>query len=190
MVLKDFSELVKMAQKQGQRRIIAIDGRCGSGKSFLGNKLAEILHADIVHMDDFYLRKEQRTPERYRTPGENIDHERVEDFLKAWCAGNPFTYQKFDHRTFEPGQTFFMYPAKILVAEGSYSMHPSLRKYYDMTVFVRCTEETRQKRLKAREGANYQNFVTRWIPLEEMYFRTFDIEHLCDVIFDTENTEI
>lgn len=27
-------------------------------------------------MDDYYLRMEQRTPERYAAPGENVDHER------------------------------------------------------------------------------------------------------------------
>lgn len=35
---------------------IAIDGRCGSGKTTLGEALAKRLHASLIHMDDFYLR--------------------------------------------------------------------------------------------------------------------------------------
>lgn len=183
MKLEAFDELVRIAEKLDEPWVIAIDGRCGSGKSTLGNKLAETLHSDVLHMDDFYLRKEQRTPERYRTPGENVDHERVEAYLKKWYQGNPFTWQKFDHETFEPGKTFLTYPGKKLVVEGSYSMHESLRRFYTMTVFVQCDEETRRKRLMKREGAKYIDFVRRWIPLEELYFRSEHIEEISDVIF-------
>lgn len=183
MKLEAFDELVRIAEKLDEPWVIAIDGRCGSGKSTLGNKLAETLHSDVLHMDDFYLRKEQRTPERYRTPGENVDHERVEAYLEKWCQGNPFTWQKFDHETFEPGKTFLTYPGKKLVVEGSYSMYVSLRRFYTMTVFVQCDEETRRKRLMKREGAKYIDFVSRWIPLEELYFRSEHIEEISDFIF-------
>ena len=56
--------------------IVAIDGRCASGKTTVATALAGLLNANLIHMDDFFLRKEQRTPERLATPGENIDHER------------------------------------------------------------------------------------------------------------------
>ena len=56
--------------------LVAIDGCCGSGKTTLAAALAERLKAEVLHMDDFYLRPEQRSPARYRTPGENVDHER------------------------------------------------------------------------------------------------------------------
>jgi uridine kinase len=185
---EDFSELVRRVKKLDEPCVIAIDGRCGSGKTTLGNKLAEIWQADILHMDDFYLRKEQRTEERYRTPGENVDHERVEEYLKNWQKGKPFTWQKFDHRILEPGEVFLKYPRKKLVVEGSYSMHPDLRKYYDLTVFVSCSEETRYKRLKARNVQNYSMFVKRWIPLEELYFNTMNIEESCDFVFNGDDT--
>ena len=44
--------------------VIAIDGRCASGKTTLANKLAQHFHANVFHMDDYFLRKEQRTKER------------------------------------------------------------------------------------------------------------------------------
>ena len=31
--------------------LIAIDGRCGSGKTTLGEALAKRLHASLIHMD-------------------------------------------------------------------------------------------------------------------------------------------
>ena len=62
-------------------------------------------------------------------------------------------------------------------------MYASLRRFYTMTVFVQCDEETRRKRLMKREGAKYIDFVRRWIPLEELYFRSEHIEEISDVIF-------
>ena len=44
--------------------IVAIDGKCTSGKTTLASKLAEIYDCNVFHMDDFFLRPEQRTPER------------------------------------------------------------------------------------------------------------------------------
>ena len=45
--------------------IVAIDGKCTSGKTTLAAKLAEIYDCNVFHMDDFFLRPEQRTPERF-----------------------------------------------------------------------------------------------------------------------------
>ena len=46
--------------------IVDIDGKCTSGKTTLASKLAEIYDCNVFHMDDFFLRPEQRTPERLR----------------------------------------------------------------------------------------------------------------------------
>ena len=59
------------------RYIVAIDGRCGAGKSTLAQKLARDLGGRVVCADDFFLRPEQRTPERLAEPGGNLDRERM-----------------------------------------------------------------------------------------------------------------
>ena len=38
------------------RILVAIDGRCGSGKTTLAAALQEMLQCPVVHMDDFFLR--------------------------------------------------------------------------------------------------------------------------------------
>ena len=58
------------------RIIAAIDGRCGSGKTTLAAWLMEQFDGNLFHMDDFYLRSEQRTPERLAETGGNVDYER------------------------------------------------------------------------------------------------------------------
>ena len=46
--------------KKGNPAVIAIDGRCGSGKTSLANLIDNIFSCNILHMDDFYLPIEQR----------------------------------------------------------------------------------------------------------------------------------
>ena len=48
------------------RVIAAIDGRCGAGKSTLAAQLQAQLSCRVFHMDDFFLRPEQRTPSAVR----------------------------------------------------------------------------------------------------------------------------
>ena len=48
--------------------ILAIDGRCASGKTTLANELSQSLSCNVVHMDDFYLPFALRTPERMAQP--------------------------------------------------------------------------------------------------------------------------
>ena len=50
---------------QNGTAIVAIDGKCTSGKTTLAAGLAEIFDCNVLHMDDFFLRPEQRTPERF-----------------------------------------------------------------------------------------------------------------------------
>ena len=53
--------------------VIAVDGRCGSGKTTLTAVLCDRLNADAVHMDYFYLTPEQRTKARFSEPGGNVN---------------------------------------------------------------------------------------------------------------------
>ena len=64
--------------KENNIRIIAIDGRCASGKTTIGNELAKFLNAEVIHMDDFFLTPEMRTKERLNEVGGNVDRERFE----------------------------------------------------------------------------------------------------------------
>ena len=52
------------AMNEKDRILIAIDGSCTAGKSTLASLLARDLDCNLFHMDDFFLREEQRTEER------------------------------------------------------------------------------------------------------------------------------
>lgn len=71
------------------------------------------------------------------------------------------------------------------IIEGSYSMHSNLQKYYDSSVFLTVNKDEQLSRLKKRNPKMLNNFIQRWIPLEETYFNTFSIQDKCNIQIDT-----
>ena len=61
---------------EDSRLTVVIDGMCGSGKTTLAALLEKVYGCTIFHMDDYFLRPEQRTAERYAERGGNVDRER------------------------------------------------------------------------------------------------------------------
>ena len=83
------------------RILVAIEGKCTSGKTTLAAQLAKIYDCNVFHMDDFFLQSHQRTPERFAETGGNVDYERFqEEVLLPLKAGKAFSYRPFDCSTF------------------------------------------------------------------------------------------
>lgn len=165
---------------------IAVDGRCASGKSTFGRWLSEETGAELLHMDDYFLRPEQRTKQRYETPGENVDHERfLKEVLKPLSEGRPYTVQPFDCTFMALSEAEERMPKDITVVEGSYSLHPELSSCYDLKVFMNVRADKQLERIKKRNPDKAELFRTKWIPYEEMYFRAYNTESICDYVIDT-----
>ncbi|MCL2171894.1 MAG: uridine kinase [Defluviitaleaceae bacterium] len=168
--------------------IIAIDGRCASGKTTLGRELAKKLDCNIIHMDHFFLRPEQRTAERMAKPGANIDYERfLGEVLPHLKAGAAFSYRPFDCQKQEMGEEIFIKAHDACIVEGSYSCHPELFDNYDLRIFLSISADEQMARIIRRDGEEYAAvFREKWIPMEEKYFDVFQIKERCDLVFDTE----
>lgn len=167
----------------GKNAIIAIDGRCGAGKTTLAAHLAESLHGEVVHLDDFFLPPEMRTPERLGKAGENVHHERfLSEVLLPLKAGKSVTFRPFDCSAGALGEPVTIQNGGLVIVEGSYSCHPKLRSYYDLRIFADIDPETQISRLATRDPAALQTFVDRWIPLEEKYFDQCSVRQCCDII--------
>lgn len=179
------AKINKIYQKKGHVTI-AIDGRCGSGKTTLANKLKAYFDCHIFHMDDFYLQKYQRTQERYNEPGGNVDRERFKkEVLEPLKEHQDVLYRPFDCSTMSISEgTLYSYKP-INIIEGSYSCHPELIDAYDLSIFVDIDESLRLKRIEKRNGKEALDmFIKKWIPLEEKYFSSFDIQNHCDFYFN------
>ena len=176
-----------LVQKPTKPLVLALDGRCGSGKTTLADHLARQFPASIVlHTDDFYLPPAQRVRGWEKTPCANMDLVRLRDeALRPAYEGQPVLYRAYSCRAgaYQPVQELAAQPLVIL--EGSYSHHPPLAGYETLQVFVTCSREEQTRRLQAREGERYANFAARWIPLEEGYFAQYRIEETTDLAVDT-----
>lgn len=171
--------------KEKESILIAIDGRCASGKTTLAAGLRERAGCGVIHMDDFFLRPEQRTPERLARPGENVDWERfLAEVLLPLRQGGKVVYRPYDCRTQSMGDPITLERSAVVVVEGSYSCHPELWESYDLHVFLDVDPEEQLRRIRARNGAQgVQMFLDRWIPLEERYFQAFSIPQRCELRF-------
>ncbi len=176
--------LIDAAVQRKGRAIVALDGRCGSGKSTLGAALAEVYGANLYHMDDFFLRPEQRTLERFAEPGGNVDRERFYDeVLRPLAAGEPFSYRPFDCGTMSLVDPVSVMPARVEIVEGAYALHPALRGAYDVRLFLDIDPSEQRARIRLRNGeAMLARFETEWIPMEERYFKACSVREACDLV--------
>ena len=151
--------------------IVAIDGKCTSGKTTLASKLAEIYNCNVFHMDDFFLRPEQRTPERFAEVGGNVDYERFqEEVLLPLKNGKAFSYRPFDCSTFTLAGPVAVTPKKLNIVEGTYSHHPYFCNPYDLKILLTVDEETQRQRILERPAFLHKRFFETWIPMENKYF--------------------
>ena len=167
--------------------LIAIDGRCGSGKTTIAAKLQEMLRCEVIHMDHFFPRLEQRTAERLSEPGGNVDRERfLEEVIAPLKRREAFCYRPYDPRIHQMSEAIKIELCDMVIVEGSYSCHPALFDDYDLRIFLTVDEPERLRRIKQRNGeAGLIQFQEKWIPMEEQYFYAFDIEKRCDMRFKT-----
>lgn len=184
--MKSAIDRVERLLAEGRCAFVAIDGPCASGETVFAASLHERFGGNVLHMDDFFLRPEQRTPERFAEPGGNVDRERFEaEVLKPLAAGKAVRYRPWDCHTGDFATSRSVEPAALTVVEGSYSMHPALRGYYDLTMCLIVDPSERLRRLEARNPRMLQRFINEWIPLENRYFESTNTQGSADLLVDT-----
>lgn len=169
--------------ERGERVILAIDGRCGAGKSTLASALADKLGASLFHTDDFHLPRSMRSEKRLAEPGGNLHRERfLSEVLIPLSEGRDVKYRKYNCKNGKLSRPIAVKSNQISIIEGSYSLHPELRPYYTLTVFCDVPEDLRRARLEKREGERVGDFYEKWIPLEEKYIAELGVIEFCDKI--------
>lgn len=184
--MKNYSQLFHKIEELLSRQemvILAIDGNSSAGKSTLGKLLKEKYDGEIIAMDHFFLQLHQRIEARFQEPGGNIDYERFsEEVLEKLKKHTPFFYRPFLCGTFQFGEPILVGKKHLYIIEGAYSTHPIFGKYYDLSLFLSISETEQLERILQRNGATcLEYFVKKWIPMETLYFETYDIKKRCDL---------
>ncbi len=165
------------------RTVVAIEGGSASGKTTLAKILSDIYDCTVFHMDDFFLRPEQRTPERFAEIGGNVDRERfLEEVLLPLHRKESVCYRRFDCSTWQLTEPETVIPKKLVIVEGAYSMHPELAPYYGVSAFLDIVPEYQRERITKRNTPTLASrFFGEWIPMENRYFEATRIKERCDL---------
>ncbi|WP_099468518.1 uridine kinase family protein [Konateibacter massiliensis] len=161
--------------------LIAIDGKCASGKTTLGYYLQELYGCNLFHLDDFFLQEHQRTKERFLEIGGNVDYERFRaEVVEPVLSGETVSYKPYDCMTKQFKQETLIFKSRLNIMEGSYSMHPYFKNPYDINIFLNIDDEEQIANIRERNGEEkLKRFIEEWIPKENIYFQTFQIEEGC-----------
>ena len=166
---------------------VAIDGFCGSGKSVLASFLQRVYHANVIKMDHFFLPRALRTPERLAEPGGNVDYERfLHEVVPGLLTGSAIQYQVFNCQTMMLEDMITIPQCRLIIVEGSYSMHPRFGDPYDLRIFLQIDPEEQIRRILHRAGPILlERFIQEWIPMENRYFTAMNILEKSDLILCT-----
>ena len=183
LIIKEIDNLIN--NKNNTIIKVAIDGYCTSGKTTLSEFLSQRYNCNVFHMDDFFLRQEQRTNDRLNEIGGNIDYERFNtEVLIPLKNENDFSYKPYDCHNGSFKKTVNVISKRLNIIEGSYSMHPYFTCNYDLRIFLNISPELQKIRILKRNKSLHQNFFNKWIPMENQYFKEYNISQNSDIIIN------
>lgn len=142
-------------------RFIAIAGGSGAGKSWLADRLQGLLGpgAGLLSLDDFYRDRSRLSPrQRERI---NFDHPRAVDWdyldrvLRRCRAGRRIRVPRYDFRTHSRcGALQSWQPTPIILVEGLWLLgRRSVRRLFDLRIYLACPARIRWRRRLARDVA-------------------------------------
>jgi len=162
--------------RAGTTRVLALDGRSGSGKSRLAvDVLARAPGAAVVHLDDVH-------------PGWDGLHPavpRIEaDLLRPLAEGRPAGFRRWDWERDDDGAWQPVPAAPLLLLEGVGSGAAALAPYRSGLVWLEAAEDLRRDRALARDGDTYAPHWDRWARQEEAYLRRDLPDRQADLVLD------
>ena len=164
--------------------ILALEGGSASGKTTLASVLREVYACRVIHMDDFFLRPEQRTAERLSEVGGNLDRERfAAEVLPSLIRGEDITYRPFDCSTRSLLPPVTVEATRLTVVEGAYSLHPAFGGYCDLSVYLDISPDRQRERICRRNSPPMAaRFFSEWIPMETRYFEETAVRDRVDLV--------
>lgn len=165
--------------------VLAIDGNSASGKSTLANELSQFFDTRIIHLDDFYLPRDVK--DLNTSFDGNIDLQRFKEEIIDKLFDDSLTYRAFSCKEQKIVSSSNLSKKELTIVEGSYSLNPYFGKYYDLSIFIKISEETQLKRLKERNKDNYLDFINKRVVLENRYNSHYGIDKNAMLVIDNDN---
>jgi uridine kinase len=153
----------------GERPVVLIDGRSGSGKTELATELATALDAQLVRLDDLYQGWGALDEASERVSSDILLGQRWQRW--DWATGTPAEWHEID-------------PRRALIVEGSGALSAANRALATLGVWVELDEATRRARALARDGDLYAPHWDEWAAQEQRFFERERPDLLADLRID------
>ncbi|MGW7333537.1 uridine kinase family protein [Streptomyces sp. NPDC054840] len=153
-------ELAALPPSLGPVRLIGIDGHAGSGKSTFAGRLAGVLEAPVLHLDDVATHEELFGWEgRLRA-----------QVLEPLAAGRPAHWAPYDwvERRFGPERV--LEPVPVLLVEGVGAGRAALRPRLARLLWMETAREQSWQRGRDRDGRELADFWDGWERAERAHF--------------------
>jgi uridine kinase len=142
-------------------RLVAIVGGSGAGKSWLADQLQRLLAplALRVSLDDFYRDRSHLSPSRREKI--NFDHPRAIDWraletaLRQCREGRAIALPQYDFKSHtRAAAPVRCEPKALVLVDGLWLLRrPSVRRLFDLSIFISCPAHLRLERRLVRDMA-------------------------------------
>jgi uridine kinase len=163
------------APRCGSTHLVAIDGPSGSGKTTLARRLADVLSAPTVHMDDLYPGWDGLRAGTHRA-----DEWIVQPLREGRCA----RYRRWDWAADAYAEWVQLPPADVVVLEGCGSGALPAGACASVLVWVEAEESVRYARGIARDPG-FAAFWQRWAAQERRLYEADRTWERADLVVDT-----
>lgn len=159
----------------GATRVVAIDGRAGSGKTVLAHRLAPLINAPIVHMDDIY-------------PGwdglGDAASKLADWILEPLANGEPAAYPRYDWDHGRYGEQITVPESDVVIVEGCASGSRRAAHLLSLLAWIEAPRDVRMARGIARDGETFAPHWERWAAQEDVLYEAERTRERADLIVD------
>lgn len=157
-----------MVRQVGDRVVVLVDGRSGTGKTTIGTALAEELGAQLVHLDDVY-------------PGWD-GLRAAADIVVSDVLGAPSGHRRWDWAASAPADWVELDPSAPIVVEGCGALSRASAPLAVLRIWLAADDAVRKRRAIDRDGEVFALEWDRWARQEEAFIAAEDPESLADVV--------
>ena len=192
---KDLITKIKITPLKTKTKLIAIDGRGGSGKTTLACELAAgMKNVTIISMDDFYLPSNLRDNSNPLYFNFNIKRLKRE-VLDLLSKDEPAKYRRYDWGTDSLAEEHTIKPGEIVIIEGCYALHNLVRDFYDFSIWMEIDKDFALTRGVSRDllqekdadpKAKMKQWKEDFQPKEDRYIETMKPKDFASYVFNVD----
>ncbi|ALV44110.1 hypothetical protein AU252_21460 [Pseudarthrobacter sulfonivorans] len=157
-------------------KIVGIDGPSGSGKSTLAGKLAFLLKAPVIQIDDFVSWND------FSGWWPRLEAQVLDPLLRR----RPAVYQQRDWESDEFGDSLGMWAtvdwSPVVIIEGVTCTRQSSVGKIAVTIWVEAPKEERLRRGIERDGEDHRGLWDKWMETERKFFDWDETRSRADII--------